>query len=60
MIRDVVFVSNLIAMMANATAAGDVTIKAIQVKRTRSALTNGAIVHSEIATPTDLIQRGLV
>ena len=59
MIRDVFFLAIAIAMMANAAAAGEDTVKTIQVSGTRSALPNGAIAHSKIATPTGLIQRGL-
>jgi hypothetical protein len=43
------------AMIANAAAVGEDTVKTIQVNGTRSALPNGALVHSKIA----LIQRGL-
>ena len=59
MTRDVFFLAIAIAMMANAAAAGEDTVKTIQVSGTGSALPNGVIVHSKIATPTDLIQRGL-
>jgi hypothetical protein len=59
MTRDVFFLAIAIAMMANAAAAGEYTVKTIQVSGAGSALPNGAIVHSKIATPTGLIQRGL-
>ena len=60
MTRDVFFDAIAIAMIVNAAAAGEATVKTIQVSGTGSALPNGAIVHSKIATPTGLIQRGLV
>jgi hypothetical protein len=59
MTRDVFFLAIAIAMMANAAAAGEDTVNTIQVSGIGSALPNGAIVHSKIATPTGLIQRGL-
>jgi hypothetical protein len=55
-----IFDAIAIAMIANAAAAGEDTVKTLQVSGTGSALLNGAIVHSTIATPTGLIQRGLV
>jgi hypothetical protein len=60
MTRDVFFDAIAIAMIVNAAAAGEDTVKTIQVSGTGSTLLNGAIVHSKIATPTGLIQRGLV
>jgi hypothetical protein len=59
MTRDVFFLAIAITMMANAAAAGEDTVKTIQVSGIGGALPNGAIVHSKIATPTGLIQRGL-
>ena len=60
MTRDVFFDAIAIAMIVNAAAAGEATVKTIQVSGTGSALLNGAVVHSKVAMPTGLIQRGLV
>ena len=60
MTRDVFFDAIAIAMIANAAAVGEDTVKTIQVSGTGSALLNGAVVHSKVAMPTGLIQRGLV
>jgi hypothetical protein len=60
MTRDVFFDAIAIAMIINATAAPVDTVNTVQVSGTGSALLNGAIVHSKIATPTGLTQRGPV